>query len=183
MPGHRTGCAGHARLEEFNRKKDVDGRDNPAMTICFRETAMLATANPQKVKASSTRWLKLALTIFAALILLIIVGLFVLDRYERAEFARFYDAHPMLGMMSKFPKTEDPGMVEVLLTRVPKGTTRADAIQILAGEGMRCGSRKLLVCEVKNREPQMLIPQWLVEVHFDESDKVSGGRVLALKGS
>jgi hypothetical protein len=40
MPGHRTGCAGHARLEEFNRKKNVDGRD------IEREDALRALARP-----------------------------------------------------------------------------------------------------------------------------------------
>jgi len=70
--------------------------------------------------------------------------------------------------------------------RVPMVSMRTDAIQILTSESTVCGSvdsasRKLRVCHVKDREPRDLIPRWHVEVQFDEGDKVSGGRVLALK--
>jgi hypothetical protein len=159
---------------------------SPAMTNYFRETMMLATTIRQNVKPGSMRRLKRALTIGSALVLLLVAGLFALNAFERVQIARFYEAHPMLGMMNKFPSTVDPGMVDILLKRVPIGSMRSDAIQILAGEGMECGSvdsssRKLLVCGAKDREPRHLIPRWHVEIQFDQSDKVSGGRVLALK--
>ena len=172
-------------LEEFNRKKDVDGRDTPAMTICFREMTMPATTLRQNGTTGSMRWLKRALILGSGLILLMTAGLFVLDAVEHALVARFYKAHPMLGMMDKFRGTT-PAMVDILLKRVPNGSTRADAIQILASEGMSCesvdtASRKLLACEAKNRRPQSLIPRWYVEILFDEGDRVLDGRVIAFK--
>jgi ribosome-binding factor A len=36
----RTGCAGHPRPQEFNRKKDSMAGTSPAMTNYFRETTM-----------------------------------------------------------------------------------------------------------------------------------------------
>jgi len=131
------------------------------------------------------RWLKRALVIGSGLILLMAGGLFILDAVERALVARFYEAHPMLGMMHQFPNT-DPAMVDILLKRVPRGSTRADATGILASEGMKCDAvdtapRKYLVCEATNRWPQGSIPRWYVEILFDESDRVSDGRVIAFK--
>ena len=133
------------------------------------------------------RWFKRVLLAFAALVLLLIVGLAVLSADEKAQVARFYDAHPMLQMMDKIPAILDRERVDVLLQRVPKGSTRKDAAQILSSEGMSCShaqsSQRLLTCDLKDREPAHLIPRWVVEVQFDENDKVSGGRVLALKAT
>lgn len=133
------------------------------------------------------RWFKCVLFAFAALVLLLIVGLAVLSADEKAQVARFYDAHPMLQMIDKIPAILDRERVDVLLQRVPKGSTRKDAFQILSSEGMSCfnatPNQRPLVCGVKKREPAHLIPNWHVEVQFDENDKVSGGRVLALKAT
>ena len=146
---------------------------------------MPATTMRQNVKTGSMRWLKRALIIGSGLILLMAGGLFILDAVERALVARFYEAHAMLGMMHKFPNM-DPAMVDILLRRVPRDSTRADATEILASEGMKCESvdtapRKYLACEAKSRWPQSLIPRWYVEILFDESDRVSDGRVIAFK--
>lgn len=132
------------------------------------------------------RWFKRPLFAFATLVLLLIVGLAVLSADEKTQVARFYDAHPMLQMMDRIPAILDRERVDVLLQRVPKGSTRKDAAQILSSEGMRCGhvqSQRLLTCDLKDREPAHLIPRWVVEIQFDESDRVSGGRVLALKAA
>ena len=146
---------------------------------------MPATTMQQNVKTGSMRWLKHALVIGSGLILLMAGGLFILGAVERALVARFYEAHAMLGMMHEFPNT-DPATVDILLRRVPRGSTRADATEILASEGMKCepvdtAPRKYLACEAKNRWPQSLIPRWYVEILFDESDRVSDGRVIAFK--
>lgn len=133
------------------------------------------------------RWLRRVLFAFAALVLLLITGLVVQSSHEKTQVTRFYDAHPMLQMMDKVPVLLEQERIDVLLQRIPKGSTRMSALQILSSEGMNCShahsNQRLLTCDLKDREPAHLIPRWFVEVQFDENDKVSGGRVLALKAT
>jgi hypothetical protein len=158
------------------------------MTMVSKDTTMPTAIIRQKQKLSLTRWFKRALTVVAALILLLVVGLFVLAAHETAQIARFYDAHPMLRMMNKFSTSQDPRMVDVLLERVPIGSTRSNAVQTLSSEGMFCTKltvedRKLLSCELKEREACLLIPEWYIQVSLDDNDEISGGRVNAGKAT
>jgi ribosome-binding factor A len=45
-------------IEEFNRKKDVHGRENPAVTICFRETDMPSHHKKDSTPGGSQRQLR-----------------------------------------------------------------------------------------------------------------------------
>jgi hypothetical protein len=149
---------------------------------------MPAAAVQQNQKLSLMRWLKRALIVVVSLILPVAVGLFILDAYETAQIARFYEAHPMLRTMNKFPTAQDPKMVDILLERVPIGSTHSSAVQTLSSEGMSCtkltsGSQRLLSCKLKEREACLLIPDWYVQVSLDDNDQVSGGRVNAGKAT
>jgi hypothetical protein len=148
----------------------------------------MSAAVQQNQKFSLMRWFKRALVVAVVLILLLVVGLFVLDTHEKAEVARFYEAHPMLRMMNTFPTTQDSKVVDILLERAPIGSTHSNAIQTLSSEGMSCtelasGNRKLLSCALKEREACLLIPNWYIEVLLDDKDQVSGGRILKLKAT
>jgi hypothetical protein len=149
---------------------------------------MPAAAIQQNQKLSLMRWFKRALIIVVALILLLVVGLFVLDAHETAQVTRFYEAHPMLRMMNEFPTTQDSKVIDILLERVPIGSTHSNTIQTLSSEGMSCakltsGNRKLLSCQLKEREACLLIPEWHIEVLLDDNDQVSGGHILKLKAT
>ncbi|MEA2823462.1 MAG: hypothetical protein QOJ86_5466 [Bradyrhizobium sp.] len=119
----------------------------------------------------------------AALILLPIIGLVI---YDEVRFALFNNSHPMLKAMSE-QRNQDYAedrrrMNDILLKRLPVGSTRSEALQILTVEGMECArppgtaQRDLLVCYVTS--PRV---RWHIEVQFDENDRVLGGRVLTLK--
>jgi hypothetical protein len=142
---------------------------------------MPAAAVQQNQKFSLVHWFKRVLAVTAVVILLLIVGLFAREAYERVQLARFYEAHPMLGMMDKVPDNPAELMVDILLERVPVGSTRAHAIQVLTGEGMACGPVEVVshrfTCFVRDREPENLIPRWYIEIRLDENDQVSGGGV------
>jgi hypothetical protein len=126
-------------------------------------------------------WFKRALIVVAALILLPVGGIFLLDAYQRIPLARFYATHPMLGLMDNVPYDTNELMVDILHKRVPVGSTRAHAIQVLADEGMSCGpveiASRRFTCFVKDREPENLIPRWYIGIQLDENDRVSGGGV------
>lgn len=128
------------------------------------------------------RWFKRALLAVAAMVLFAIAGIFALNVSEEMQIARFYNAHPMLREMNKLPTTTDPRMTEILLARIPIGSTRLSALQTLSAEGLACEAnvflqRKQLTCRIENREPEHLIPRWYVGIQLDEEDKVSGGGI------
>jgi hypothetical protein len=129
------------------------------------------------------------------LILLAIIGVaiavVVYDAYVKVQVAQFYKAHPMLRSMNEAQPVATSGvdpwpqMRTVLLERVSVGSSRSEAVRILADEGMVCTAintptQNRLACSVPD-EP-VGVPRWHVEVKFDEDDKVADGRVLALKG-
>jgi hypothetical protein len=140
---------------------------------------MPTAAVQQNQKFSLMRWLKRILAVAAVVILLLVVGLFAREAYERVQLARFYEAHPMLGMMDKVPDNPAELMVGILLERVPVGSTRDHAIQVLTEEGMACGPVEVVsrhfACFVKDRKPETLIPRWYIGIQLDESDRVSSG--------
>jgi hypothetical protein len=138
---------------------------------------------------SPMSWLmRILITLVAtvALIAIPVVGLVIYDVYERAKVALFYHAHPMLQAMNEVPNLPlaetEPQMADILLKRLPLGSTRSEALRVFSVEGMKCSpavgleARRLLVCGVTSPRGR-----WHVEVQFDDSDKVSGGRVLTLK--
>jgi hypothetical protein len=140
---------------------------------------MPAAAVQQNQKFSLMRWFKRILVVAAAAILLLIAGLFAREAYERVQLARFYEAHPMLGMMDEVPYDTEPLVVDILLKRIPVGSTRDHAIEILTEEGMACGPVEVVsrrfACFVKDRKPENLIPRWYIGIQLDESDRVSSG--------
>jgi hypothetical protein len=121
-----------------------------------------------------------------ALMLIPVVGLVAYDVYERVQVALFNNAHPMLRAMSEPSdgsyEERQQRMTSILLTRLPLGSTRSEALAIFSTEGMKCerptgtAQQRILVCYVTS--PRV---RWHIEVQFDENDKVSGGRVLTLK--
>src|SRR4051812_8446478 len=131
---------------------------------------MPAAAVQQNQKFSLMRWFKRALAVGAVVILLLIVGLFLREAYERVQLARFYKAHPMLGMMDKVPDNPAELMVGILLERIPVGSTRDHAIQVLTEEGMACGPVEVVsrhfTCFVKDRKPENLISRWYVGIQL-----------------
>jgi hypothetical protein len=141
----------------------------------------MPAAVQQNQKLSLMRWFRRALAVGAIVILLSIVALFAREAYERVQLARFYEAHPMLGMMDKVPDNRAEPMVSILLGRVPVGSTRDHANQVLTEEGMACGPVEVVsrhfTCFVKDRKPENLIPRWYVGIQLDESDRVLGGGV------
>lgn len=91
------------------------------------------------------------------LILLVVVSVFIAggyaayDEIERAKAEKFYTKHPLLKEMRDAPPSASmpndpwPHFTELLLKRVPRGSTYADAVNILGAEGpaipLRLGSR------------------------------------------
>lgn len=122
----------------------------------------------------------------AALLMVPVVALVIYDIYERTQVARFYEAHPMLRAMNELPDQpyaeRQLRMADILLKRLPLGSTLSQALDVFATEGMKCErparplSRPMLICSVT--APRM---RWHIEVQLDGNDKVSGGRVLTLK--
>ena len=113
----------------------------------------------------------------------------ILDFYVRVQVDRFYKAHPMLRTMNEAQPVATSGvdpwpqMRTVLLERVSVGSSRSEAVRILADEGMVCintPTRKSLVCSLA--DDPVGVPRWHVEVDFDENDKVAEGRVFPRKG-
>jgi hypothetical protein len=147
---------------------------------------MVATMINLDRKLSPISWPKrilITLTAAVALILLPIIGLVI---YDEVRFALFNKAHPMLKAMSERPNQnyaeDQQWMNNILLKRLPVGSTRSEALQIFSAEGMACerpvatADRNMLVCYVTS--PRV---RWHIEVRFDENDRVLGGRVLTLK--
>ena len=125
------------------------------------------------------------LSVIAAPILLVVGCLEI----ERMQVQAFYRDHPLLDEIIKAAEKSRPNepqasMMDVLLKRVPLGTKRTEATRILASEKLVCSlpssnRTTMLVCYPSNA-PQV-VGRWLLEVNFDASDEVSGGRVLRLK--
>ena len=108
------------------------------------------------------------------------------------EVNAFYSAHPMLRAMRGAPTRitpsgDNPAMTRILLDRVPTGTDRSTAIQILAAENIWCerpvalADRDLLVCGPIKRPCS--VSRWYIELHFDELNNVAGGRAFPLKAT
>jgi hypothetical protein len=141
-------------------------------------------------KVSLMRLFKVFLIILTALVLLPVIGLIIYSRYVDARVAQFYDEHPLLRSMNELthpPITEplaelDQQRVDILLKRLPIGSSRADALERLSSEGMKCSPmtipnhREMLVCKASSIQSR-----WRIEIQFDENERVSGGRVLELK--
>jgi hypothetical protein len=156
---------------------------------------MPATIINSDRKISPMSWSKrilITLAAVVALMLIPVVGLIIFDFYVDAQVARFYNTHPMLRSMNEAPHppitrplTElDQARADILLKRLPIGSSRADALQVFSLEGMKCerptgtAQQSMLVCYVT--APKV---RWHIEVRFDDNDKVSGGRVLTLKAT
>lgn len=135
------------------------------------------------------RWLKRVLFVVAALLLLIIGGLYALHAYEKRQVARFYEARPMLAQMTHF-FSSDLKMMEILMNYVPVGSTYEQAFKVLSSQGMTCGPLKRndfssLACGVEDARGDVctLIPRWSVDIYFDQNGKVSRGNVTPLKAT
>jgi hypothetical protein len=106
---------------------------------------------------------------------------------ERAESERFYAAHPMLQGMRDVVNVHGSGtpiLTDVLLARVPLGSTRQDAIRILSSENMSCEwveIMRTLVCSPLSRPSH--VPRWHIELAFSHDDKLSAGRAFPLKAT
>jgi hypothetical protein len=147
---------------------------------------MAATMINLDRKLSPISWPKRILITLAAAVALILLPIIGLVIYDEVQFALFNNAHPMLKAMSERPNqnyAEDrQRMNDILLERLPVGSTRSEALQIFSTEGMQCSrppgtaQQKMLVCYAAS--PRV---RWHIEVQFDDNDKVSGGRVLTLK--
>jgi hypothetical protein len=141
-------------------------------------------------KVSLMRLFKVFLIILTVLVLLPVIGVVIYGRYVDAQVARFYDEHPLLRSMYELPHppiTEplaklDQQRDDILLKRLPIGSSRADALEMLSSEGMNClpmtipNRREMLVCKASS-----LQSRWRIEIQFDENERVSGGRVIELK--
>ena len=105
----------------------------------------------------------------------------------------FYASHPMLRAMRDAPthftsKGDRPAVTKILLNRVPPGTSRSEAIQILATENIKCDrtmvslhADRVLVCGPIKRPCS--VARWYIELNFDEKDTLAGGRALSLKAT
>jgi hypothetical protein len=122
----------------------------------------------------------------------VVAVVLVYSGIETARAEAFYTAHPMLREMAAAPpsytsRTDDPWprMTDILLKHVPTGTSREDALRILSAEKLSCSpsasTKNLLICQAHLRPSN--VTRWWIEVRFDEVDRVSGGRVLALKAA
>jgi hypothetical protein len=129
-----------------------------------------------------------------ALVVLAVGAFLIGELFESARVERFYAERPMLRAMrdaqssASYSKFNDPWphLSAILLDRVPIGSARPDATRTLATEGLSCqphnqGGRKLLVCGAENRPAS--VTRWYVELSLDDTDRVAGGRVLALKAA
>jgi hypothetical protein len=135
------------------------------------------------------RWIRRVLFVFVSLIVLPAVGLAVNHRFETIQTEMFYANRPMLrAMRDVMPTSERPNpqppYVDALFERVPRGTTRNSALGILASEGLACERSSALntgmVCSALSEKP-VHEPNWHIELVFDQDEKLTGGRALALK--
>jgi hypothetical protein len=137
------------------------------------------------------RLLKRGLLAFAVLIGLLAGALAVNHWYETNQSRRFYAAHPMLRTMDETVPgsgraTGWERFTPILLQRVPVGSTRADAIRLLAEEGFECIPSTVpwphsLGCWTRTRPSN--VPRWHIQLELDQSDRVAGGRVMMLKAT
>jgi hypothetical protein len=133
--------------------------------------------------------------IFFILLLMVSVvtvgGVTACNEIERVRAERFYTKHPLLKEMRDAPPSASipndpwPHFTELLLKRVPRGSTYADAVNILGAQGLTCNPsqawERMIVCYPPDRPS--IVPRWHIEVKFDADGKVSGGRVLMLKAT
>jgi hypothetical protein len=85
------------------------------------------------------RWSKRSLIVFGLFYapFLLLTGAFMIyEHTENTRVAEFYDAHPMLREMGGGKAGEQ--MTAILLHRVPIGSTRSDALDVLSAEDMDC---------------------------------------------
>jgi hypothetical protein len=163
----------------------VDARDKRGHDG-FERRYMPADIIKRDRKLSPISWSKRILTTLVAAVALILLPIVGLVIYDELRFALFNNTHPMLKVMSKRSNLtyaeEQQRMNDILLKRLPVGSTRSEALQIFSVEGMECArppgtaQRNTLVCSVTS--PRV---RWHIEVQFDDNDKVSSGRVLTLK--
>jgi hypothetical protein len=167
----------------------VDARDKRGHDDFERRLMPTAIIQDDR-KVSLMRSSKVFLIILTALVLIPVIGVVVYGRYVDAQVARFYDEHPLLRSINELPHppiTRPPAELDqqrdaILLKRLPIGSSRADALEMLSSEGMKCSPmtipnhREMLVCKASSHQSR-----WRIEIQFDENEKVSGGRVLELK--
>lgn len=100
----------------------------------------------------------------------------------------FFERHPMLKAMRDAPsvsfQSNDPWsqMTDILMKRVPPGSSRSEALRILSEENLACekprSKEDLIVCGPTSKPAS--IGGWYIELAFDD-DRVSRGRVLRPK--
>jgi hypothetical protein len=131
--------------------------------------------------------MKRGVLIFVGLMLLLACGIAINNWIETAQYEKFYVEHPMLRAMRDHPPVRTRGAdpwIAILLSRVPTGTTRSDALRILADEGMSCQPSHVptphsLACGPRSQPKS--VSRWYIQVTLDPDDKVTGGRVLKMK--
>jgi hypothetical protein len=120
-------------------------------------------------------------------------GIWGLILLEDFKVEAFYLTHPLLRAMRDAPnhrttQGEYPSATKILLDRIPLGTKRSVAAQIIAAENLKCDQTRALldkdrplICEAANRPCNAT--RWHIELRFDDQDNVVDGRAIPSKAT